>query len=161
VGALAAEVLALGHRDVDALAGEGVRDVRSRPAAADDEDVDLLHACPSRRSRPGAALSIVRHYDDRAMYPAAEIRERLSGALDSRDEFPDGTPDRLAAVLVPLITDGETRVILTKRTATLSRHAGEVSFPGGLADPGEGPTATALRESEEELGMAAGAVEVL
>jgi len=95
------------------------------------------------------------------MYSAAEIRERLSGALDSRDEFPDGTPDRLAAVLVPLVTDGNTRVILTKRTATLSRHAGEVSFPGGLADPGEVPTTTALREADEELGLPAGSVEVL
>jgi len=95
------------------------------------------------------------------MYSAAEIRERLSGALDARDEFPSQTPDRLAAVLVPLVTDGETRVILTKRTETLSRHAGEVSFPGGLADPGEGPRTTALRETQEELGLAAGAVEVL
>jgi len=95
------------------------------------------------------------------MYSAAQIRERLSGALDDRDAFPTDTPDRLAAVLVPLVTDGETRVILTKRTATLSRHAGEVSFPGGLADPGEGPTTTALRETEEELGLATGAVEVL
>jgi 8-oxo-dGTP pyrophosphatase MutT (NUDIX family) len=95
------------------------------------------------------------------MYSAAEIRERLSGALDSRDEFPTDSPDRMAAVLVPLVTDGETRVILTKRTATLSRHAGEVSFPGGLADPGEGPRTTALRESEEELGLTPGAVEVL
>jgi len=95
------------------------------------------------------------------MYSAAEIRERLSGALDSRDEFPRGTRDRLAAVLVPLVTDGETRVILTKRTSTLSRHAGEVSFPGGLADPGEGPTTTALREADEELGLPGGAVEVL
>lgn len=102
-----------------------------------------------------------RRYDGRMMYSAAEIRERLSGALDSRDEFPAGTPDRLAAVLVPLVTDGETRVILTKRTETLSRHAGEVSFPGGLADPGEAPTTTALRETEEELGLAGGAVEVL
>jgi 8-oxo-dGTP pyrophosphatase MutT (NUDIX family) len=95
------------------------------------------------------------------MYSAAQIRERLSDALDSRDEFPSRTPDRLAAVLVPLVTDGDTRVILTKRTATLSRHAGEVSFPGGLADPGEGPTATALREADEELGLAARSVEVL
>jgi len=95
------------------------------------------------------------------MYSAEQIRERLAGALDSRDAFPDDSPDRMAAVLVPLVTDGETRVVLTKRTATLSRHAGEVSFPGGLADPGEGPRATALRESREELGLPPAAVEVL
>jgi len=95
------------------------------------------------------------------MYSAEQIRERLAGALDSRDAFPDDSSDRMAAVLVPLVTDGETRVVLTKRTATLSRHAGEVSFPGGLADPGEGPRATALRESREELGLPPGSVEVL
>lgn len=60
-----------------------------------------------------------------------------------------------AAVLVPVVTyeQGE-RVILTKRTAHLSNHAGQISFPGGRIDP-EDPDviATALRETEEEIGL--------
>jgi 8-oxo-dGTP pyrophosphatase MutT (NUDIX family) len=64
-------------------------------------------------------------------------------------------------VLVPVITTAETRIVFTRRTDTLSRHAGEISFPGGLADPGETPVATALRETQEELGLAPGVVEVL
>jgi 8-oxo-dGTP pyrophosphatase MutT (NUDIX family) len=75
--------------------------------------------------------------------------------------FPDATDERAAAVLVPVITTAETRIVFTRRTDTLSRHAGEISFPGGLADPGETPVATALRETQEELGLAPGVVEVL
>lgn len=60
-----------------------------------------------------------------------------------------------AAVLVPVVAyeDGE-RVILTKRTAHLSNHAGQISFPGGRVDA-EDPDviATALRETEEEIGL--------
>ena len=58
---------------------------------------------------------------------------------------------RPAAVLVPILMGGsEPRVVFTERTTTLSRHAGEISFPGGLADPGEDLGTTALREAEEE-----------
>ena len=95
------------------------------------------------------------------MYSADEIRSRLAGALDPAGAYPESTGERVAAVLVPVITDGEARIVFTRRTDTLSRHAGEISFPGGLADPGETPTITALRETEEELGVAAGLVEVL
>src|SRR5438445_2627269 len=69
---------------------------------------------------------------------------------------------RPAAVLVPVLVAGdEPRLVFTKRTETLSRHAGEISFPGGLADPGEDLAATALREAEEELGLAPSDVELV
>lgn len=94
------------------------------------------------------------------MYSADEIRSQLAGALDPAGEYPE-TGERAAAVLVPVITDGETRVVFTRRTDTLSRHAGEISFPGGLVDPGEPPMAAALRETEEELGLRPVDIEVL
>ncbi len=62
-----------------------------------------------------------------------------------------------AAVLVALYEDreGELRVVLTKRRADLRRHAGEISFPGGRHDPEDETLAdTALREAEEEIGLA-------
>lgn len=64
-----------------------------------------------------------------------------------------------AAVLVA-VTDrapddsGGPGVILTRRTDTLSRHAGQVAFPGGRIDPGDSsPSAAALREAEEEIAL--------
>lgn len=68
-----------------------------------------------------------------------------------------------AAVLVPVVgyQDGE-RVILTKRTAHLSNHAGQISFPGGRIDPDDPDViATALRETEEEIGLDRSHVSVL
>lgn len=62
---------------------------------------------------------------------------------------------RKAAVLVPLFErDGEAWVVLTRRTASMSTHAGQISFPGGAADPGEDDLwDTAARETCEELGV--------
>jgi 8-oxo-dGTP pyrophosphatase MutT (NUDIX family) len=67
-----------------------------------------------------------------------------------------------AAVLVSLVLGPEPGVLLTKRTAHLAKHAGQVSFPGGRIDPGDGsPEQAALREAEEELGLARHHVELL
>lgn len=67
-----------------------------------------------------------------------------------------------AAVLVPVILGEQPSVLLTKRTSHLNKHAGQISFPGGRIDPEDsGPEAAALREAWEEIGLDAGAVEVL
>lgn len=59
-----------------------------------------------------------------------------------------------AAVLIPLIERDEWQVLLTKRTAHLNHHAGQVSFPGGRAESTDAsPLDTALRETEEEVGI--------
>ncbi len=68
-----------------------------------------------------------------------------------------------AAVLIPIVDrpDGMT-VLLTQRTEHLNDHAGQVSFPGGRVEAGDaGPVATALRETEEEIGLAANHVEIV
>jgi 8-oxo-dGTP pyrophosphatase MutT (NUDIX family) len=68
-----------------------------------------------------------------------------------------------ASVLVPLVQRGDgLHLLLTQRTAHLRDHAGQISFPGGRAEPEDADaTATALREAEEEVGLPAHRVEVL
>jgi 8-oxo-dGTP pyrophosphatase MutT (NUDIX family) len=67
-----------------------------------------------------------------------------------------------AAVLVPLyISGGHLHAVFTKRNADLRRHAGEISFPGGRRDEDEDLRATALREAEEEIGLASADVEIV
>ncbi len=72
-------------------------------------------------------------------------------------------PIRPAAVLVPLLARGsELNVLLTRRTAHLYDHAGQISFPGGRVDAGDRDAKhTALRETEEETGLPAEAIDVL
>lgn len=72
-------------------------------------------------------------------------------------------PWRRAAVLIPLLANGDDiSVVFTLRTAHLHAHAGQVSFPGGGAeDRDAGAVATALRESEEEIGLDPARVHVL
>ena len=72
----------------------------------------------------------------------------------------DRGPAKPAAVLVPIIHGAEPGILLTKRTSTLSSHAGQVAFPGGRIDPGEDAVTAALREAREEVGLPADLVEV-
>src|SRR3546814_6989997 len=70
---------------------------------------------------------------------------------------------RSAGVLVPLIDrPGGLTVLLTQRTAHLQKHTGQISFPGGGHEPQDSDlVATALRETEEEIGLPPARVSVL
>lgn len=77
------------------------------------------------------------------------------------EQLPEGGLRR-AAVLVPLFEhDGHAHVLLTRRRPDLTRHAGQVSFPGGRIEPGEDARSAALRETEEEIGLDPTRVDVL
>jgi 8-oxo-dGTP pyrophosphatase MutT (NUDIX family) len=103
---------------------------------------------------------------------AAALRQRLADP----DSIPRDRPspqedlDRAAraggrivqaAVLVPLVAHPEPTVLLTLRSARLSSHAGQVSFPGGRMEAGETPEEAALREAEEEVGLDPGLPELV
>src|SRR5260221_5883493 len=70
---------------------------------------------------------------------------------------------RPAAVLVPVVRrEKELTVLFTRRTAHLHDHAGQISCPGGRTEPGDaGAAETAMRETREEIGLAAERVEVI
>lgn len=99
---------------------------------------------------------------DPALLTAARLRARFAESGRAWDPetaeetpFQPGLTLRRAAVLVPLVDRPEgLTVLLTQRTDHLSSHAGQISFPGGRAEEiDSSPIETALRESEEEIGL--------
>jgi 8-oxo-dGTP pyrophosphatase MutT (NUDIX family) len=69
---------------------------------------------------------------------------------------------RAASVLVPLVNHAAgVTVLLTQRTADMPSHAGQIAFPGGRREAGEDAVAAALRETEEEVGIARRFVDVV
>jgi len=106
---------------------------------------------------------------DAAQLSAAALRQRFAAPPPWTPETRgdgrlfEGRERRAASVLVPLVErDGGVTVLLTRRTAHLRDHAGQISFPGGSAEASDGDAVTtALREAEEEIGLARQSVEVI
>jgi 8-oxo-dGTP pyrophosphatase MutT (NUDIX family) len=131
------------------------------------EPDDIRHGAPAPWSllalerRQGFALDLVvsrmrasgRTFDVSSM-PAEPVE--MVGVADGAYQL----ITRKSAVLVALFEeDGETHVILTRRSLELSSHRGEIALPGGRSDADETPIDTALREAEEEVGLAPSLVE--
>ncbi|WP_435101193.1 CoA pyrophosphatase [Arhodomonas sp. AD133] len=83
--------------------------------------------------------------------------------MPARPAVPAGASLHPAAVLVPLVErESGLNVVLTRRTAHLRAHAGQISFPGGRIEAhDESSLAAALREAEEEVGLVPEAVELV
>jgi 8-oxo-dGTP pyrophosphatase MutT (NUDIX family) len=110
-----------------------------------------------------------------AHLPAVPLQAQTAEALRARfahppqwepevlleKKFMNREPAR-ASVLIAIVLREQPMVLLTERTAHLSTHSGQVAFPGGRADAGDAtPADTALREAQEEVGLARDFVEVL
>ncbi len=100
----------------------------------------------------------------------SELAERLRQALANRPSLPllEGDHPELraeasvaAAVLIAVTDRTQPGVLLTVRREHLRTHAGQVAFPGGRVDEGEGAMAAALREAREEILMPEAAVDVV
>ena len=99
---------------------------------------------------------------DLALLRAKLLGQPLTGEFIEEDGVPalGLTP---AAVLFPIVDrEGVYTVLLTQRTAHLRDHAGQISFPGGRVEAEDAsPVHTALRETEEEIGLPSDFVEIL
>jgi len=87
------------------------------------------------------------------MLHTPSLQEVLRSALDPAPAHAPAPGDRLAAVLAPVVESPGPSLIFTVRSDALSRHPGEVSFPGGLVDEGESLADAARREAFEEIGL--------
>lgn len=84
------------------------------------------------------------------------VRDYSPHLLEPEGQLPE------AAVLMPITRGDSPELVLTLRASGLSTHGGEVAFPGGRRDPEDANLMqTALREAEEEVGLAPGIVEVV
>jgi 8-oxo-dGTP pyrophosphatase MutT (NUDIX family) len=92
------------------------------------------------------------------------LKDRIAGILRHRTAHREAPPGfRQAAVLLPLYeTEAGPHLVLTKRTELVPTHKGQIGFPGGGFEEGDGDLlTTALRETEEEIGLRMGDVEIL
>ncbi len=108
------------------------------------------------RARARLTLDVPAALDD---HSATAVR----GDLDLDDELwikAGVKATRPAAVLVPVVERAEPTVLLTLRTAHLPNHSSQIAFPGGKIDATDAsPLAAALREAEEEIGLAPALIE--
>jgi 8-oxo-dGTP pyrophosphatase MutT (NUDIX family) len=111
---------------------------------------------------------------DEVMHPTHPERLTAQGLRQLFANPPAWTPELVreikfanrapahAAVMLPLVMRDELTLLLTQRTAHLSTHSGQIALPGGKIDPTDAdPTAAALRETFEEIGIAPDRIEVL
>lgn len=127
-----------------------ILDPRRVPVSGNGAD---LPAVPAERLRPGF------------------LRQRFARPPDWQPELAGDAaapgaaagPLSSAAVLLPLVMREQgLHVLLTQRTAHLRKHAGQISFPGGRSEDADaGPEATALRETEEEIGIPRERIELI
>lgn len=99
----------------------------------------------------------------RRIFAGRATTARRRGDHDLEPDLAPTTTLRPAAVLVPIVLHpAAPSILLTLRTPHLHAHAGQIAFPGGGVDAGDlDRRATALRETQEEVGLDPGSVEVV
>jgi len=100
---------------------------------------------------------------ERAVFRLERGRPSSDFDLNATAKPAEAAQKRPAAVLIPVVErDGHLSLLLTKRSAKLRYHPGQISFPGGKVEPSDRDIlSAALREAEEEIGLADAEVELL
>lgn len=142
------------HTDPDALRLLRAQ-MRARTAGFNPQDIPLIAPAKAEAVIPAQRLSATglrqQFQRDAHWQPPAALEQPWRGG--------QLTP---SAVLLPIVLRAEPQVLLTQRTSRLSSHAGQIAFPGGRMDAEDAnPTACALREAQEEVGLAPQHVEVI
>ena len=97
----------------------------------------------------------MRRFDDAALGRLRDLAARRPAV-----EI-DAPQHRRAAVLIPLVRDGEGwSLVFSRRSDQLPAHAGQIAFPGGAVEEGETLEQAVVREAEEEVGIPPSAVEL-
>jgi 8-oxo-dGTP pyrophosphatase MutT (NUDIX family) len=115
---------------------------------------------PRRKASGTAGVSLLEGVCGRLLQAPPEVR-----AHDDYDLAPELRPASFdgvkAAVLLPIVARNEPTLLFTRRTETLAKHSGQISFPGGRSEADDlSPVETALRETLEETGIAGGFITV-
>jgi 8-oxo-dGTP pyrophosphatase MutT (NUDIX family) len=115
---------------------------------------------PRRKASGTAGVSLLEGVRGRLLQAPPEVR-----AHDDYDLAPELRPASFdgvkAAVLLPIVARNEPTLLFTRRTETLAKHSGQISFPGGRSEADDlSPVETALRETLEETGIAGGFITV-
>ena len=120
----------------------------------------MLHSAPT-------APRFVKYLQNRQKRPLpgqpAQMKMSPRAEANRLEHMPDDGSTRRSAVLILLYPDsnGSLFLLFTLRSNNLRTHKGQISFPGGRMEPGESSRQTALRETEEEVGIARDSIEVL
>ena len=116
-------------------------------------------------SKNSVLEKLAAHHAELGQHNKTRTKPNLLESNRNIDSFPLQSNKNLipAAVLIPLVNkESEITVLLTKRTNNLNNHAGQISFPGGRVDKTDRhPEDTALRETEEEIGLKKRQIEVV
>ncbi|MFI4996188.1 MAG: CoA pyrophosphatase [Hyphomicrobiales bacterium] len=95
------------------------------------------------------------------LLPLTWAQSEVEAAMGGDHRLDDARPFILdpgnihaAAVLIPVVAHVEATLLLTERSTGLAVHAGQIAFPGGRIEEGETPLEAALREAQEEIGLA-------
>lgn len=127
--------------------------ISDTPSSAGSRAIDLDAVIA--RARSGLEVTPSLRIFDAALGKALTEAE-ATARPELHDDFMVGKPLRRAAVLVAIVAHDVPTLLLTQRTEHLPSHAGQIAFPGGKLEPDDtDAVAAALREAQEEIGLAA------
>lgn len=111
---------------------------------------------------PAARFAGLRAPHTRELVRLETVERALSAPTSSDEADPhDGAVAAVLLALLPGEGGGELSIALIRRAVHLRANPGEIAFPGGRIEPGEGPARAALREAEEEVALPPSAVRLL